>query len=75
MAGVKGQKSGGHSTAGTGAGRPKGIKKNSTKLGYKYTEDEANFIESILQKVKEEEKTTSAAILKIFRFYAENSHK
>jgi hypothetical protein len=73
MAGVKGQKSGGHSTAGTGAGRPVGIKKNKVKLGYKYTEEEADLIERVLEKVKEEEKTTSAAILKIFKFYDKNS--
>ncbi|WP_304159760.1 hypothetical protein [Fusobacterium ulcerans] len=63
-------------------GRPKGytpeIKnpkiKNKTvlKFGYKYTPEEAELIESVLDVARKEYKTTSKSILEIFKFYKEN---
>lgn len=63
-------------------GRPKGYKpvienpkvKNKTalKFGYKYTPEEATFIDEVLVLAKQEYKTTSKSILEIFRFYKEN---
>lgn len=63
-------------------GRPKGYKpvienpkvKNKTalKFGYKYTPEEAAFIDEVLKLAKSEYKTTSKSILEIFKFYKEN---
>lgn len=63
-------------------GRPKGytpeIKnpkiKNKTvlKFGYKYTPEEAELIENVLEFARKEYKTTSKSILEVFKFYKEN---
>lgn len=66
-------------------GRPKGYKptienpkvktKTALKFGYKYTPEEAQFIDEVLELAKQEYKTTSKSILEIFKFYKENSNK
>lgn len=69
MAGIKGQKSGGHSTKGTGAGRPKGVNKSVTLLGYRYTEEEATVIKNSLEKLKQEYGTISKGLFEILKNY------
>lgn len=63
-------------------GRPKGYtpeiknpkikNKTETKLGYKYTPEEAELIENVLEFARKEYKTTSKSILEVFKFYKEN---
>lgn len=66
-------------------GRPKGYSptilnpkvktKTALKFGYKYTPEEAKFIDEVLEEARLEYKTTSRSILEIFRFYKENFKK
>lgn len=66
-------------------GRPKGFKptilnpkvktKTALKFGYKYTPEEAEFIDEVLELARAEYKTTSKSILEIFRFYKDNFRK
>lgn len=63
-------------------GRPKGYtpdiknpkikNKIALKFGYKYTPEEAEFIDEVLELARKEYKTTSKSILEIFKFYKEN---
>ena len=75
MAGVKGQKSGGHSTAGTGAGRPTGKTKTANMLGYKYTDEEVVVMKKSLSKLKEQYGTTSKGLFEILKNYLESDEK
>lgn len=49
------------------SGRPPGIKKTEVILGYRYTEEEANIIRSVIEKLKNRGLTTSKAILTVFK--------
>lgn len=72
MAGIKGQKSGGHSTAGTGAGRPAGRVKTATLFGYRYTDEEVETMKKALSKLKNKYGTTSKGLFELLKKYAEN---
>ena len=54
-----------------GSGR-KSENKIKSIFGYKYSPEEYDLIKSILDEVKEEHKTTSKALLEIFKFYKNN---
>lgn len=54
---------------------PKKKNKTALKFGYKYTPEEARFIDEVLEIAKTEHKTTSKSILEIFKFYKENRKK
>lgn len=64
-------------------GRPKGYTpvilnpkvktKTVTKFGYKYTPEEAEFIDEVLEFARTKHKTTSKSIIEIFKFYKENN--
>lgn len=53
-------------------GNPRPLTKNVYKFGYKYTQEEAKFIDEVLAFAKLEHKTTSKSILEILKFYKEN---
>lgn len=59
-----------HGGAREGAGRKKGSGvKTEYMFGYKYSPEEKEFMSAILEEAKKEHKTTSKAILEIFKFY------
>lgn len=63
----------GHGGRREGSGRKKGTGvKTERVFGYKYTPEEAIFINEVLNTVKKEHKTTSKSIIEIFKFYKDN---
>ena len=56
----KGTKRGGYNTS---------EEKSDKVFGYRYTEEEADLIRTVLDEVKKEHKTTSRALLEIFKKY------